>query len=78
MHGEDASVDHCMKGIDTAFKHQQPAIISNHRAAFVGAIDESNRSQGLKALNHLLTQILKTWPDAEFLSMPEFSKSIDQ
>jgi len=77
LHGVSGSVDHCMKRIDTAFKHRQPAIISNHRAAFVGGIDDNNRSQGLKALNHLLTKILKAWPDVEFLSMPEFSKSID-
>lgn len=78
LHGLSGSVDHCMKGIATAFKHRQPAIISNHRAAFVGGIDGSNRSQGLLALDQLLAQILQTWPDVEFMSVADFSKSFDQ
>ena len=77
-YGLSRSVDHCMKGIETAFRHRQPAIISNHRAAFAGRIDEGNRRKGLQALDHLLMRILKTYPDVEFISMPDFSKSIDQ
>lgn len=76
LHGTSASVDHCMKGIATAFKNRQPAIISNHRAAFVGRIDKNNRTQGLRALDQLLERIIKTWPDVEFMSLPDYSKSI--
>lgn len=68
MHPNDDGVSTCMKGIETAFKYRKPAIISNHRAAFVGGIDPANRDKGLKALDKLLKMILNRWPEAEFIS----------
>lgn len=61
-------VDVCLKGIETAFKFRQPAIISNHRAAFVGGLSIDNRDKGIKALDRLFAEIKKKWPDAEFMS----------
>lgn len=61
-------VDSCLAAIEMAFKNSQPAIISNHRAAFVGGIDEKNREKGLKALDELILKIFTKWPEAEFIS----------
>jgi hypothetical protein len=62
-------VSHCLSTIEQAFKFKQPALISNHRACFVGRIDQKNRDKGLKAFDLLLKTILEKWPDAEFISI---------
>jgi hypothetical protein len=61
-------VNHCLSTIEQAFNSKQPALISNHRACFVGRIDQKNRDKGLKAFDLLLKTILEKWPDAEFVS----------
>jgi len=66
-------LDSCLAQIEQAFKAKQPAIISNHRAAFTGRIDPKNRGKGLQALDELLGRILKTWPDVSFISAQEVS-----
>jgi len=71
MSDTDDGLATCLSGIETAFKYRKPAIISNHRAAFVGGIDPANRDKGLSALNKLLKAIITQWPDAEFISAAE-------
>jgi hypothetical protein len=65
----DNGVNSCIKDIQDAFDCNQPAIISNHRASFVGGIEEQNRARGLKALDALLIEILIRWPDVEFINI---------
>lgn len=67
-------IDTCLSQIDRAFRFRQPAIISNHRASFVGGIRESNRTIGLQKLDQLLVEILKRWPDVEFIGMDQLSQ----
>jgi len=62
------SVQVCMGMMERAFDFRQPAIISNHRAAFTGGIDPRNRQQGLAALDRLLQSIRAKWPDAVFVT----------
>ncbi|MEC5166432.1 hypothetical protein RCH18_002172 [Flavobacterium sp. PL11] len=71
MSANDNGVARCMYDIEQAFQSKQPALISNHRASFVGGIDANNRDTGLKSLDVLLKSILKKWPDAEFLAGSE-------
>lgn len=66
---ENNGVADCLRNIQQAFNCKQPAIISNHRASFVGGIVEENRTKGLKALDLLMSEILKKWPDVEFISV---------
>jgi alpha-amylase/alpha-mannosidase (GH57 family) len=61
-------VNRAMYDIEQAFKLKQPAIISNHRASFVGGITKTNRDNGLLSLDLLFKEILKKWPDAEFIT----------
>lgn len=67
----DDGVNSCLSGIETAFMHKKPAIISNHRAAFNGSIEPINRHKGLLALDKVLKSILKKWPDVEFINFSE-------
>lgn len=66
-----ASVEGCLNAVKLAFQNNKPAIISNHRAAFTGTIEPKNRENGLRDFDKLLSEILKQWPDVEFISAPE-------
>lgn len=61
-------VGRCLSQIGTSFRWKKPAIISSHRLNYIGFIDESNQTSGLKLLNELLTQICKRWPEVEFMT----------
>lgn len=61
-------VGNCLKEISNAFFWKKPAVITSHRLNFIGSIDENNRTKNLELLNFLFTQIIKTWPDVEFIS----------
>lgn len=61
-------VGSCLKDISRAFFWQTPAIISTHRVNFIGAIVEANRTRNLILFRELLTEILKRWPEVEFLT----------
>lgn len=76
MSENDNGVHRCLFDIEQAFKYKQPAIISNHRASFVGGISEKNRDNGIQALDILLKSIKIKWPDAEFISASDLEKLI--
>jgi hypothetical protein len=76
MSATNNGVARCMQDIEEAFKAKQPALISNHRASFVGRIDKTNREKGLKALDLLLKSILSKWPDAEFITVDGLTNKI--
>jgi hypothetical protein len=61
-------VDSCMADIAAAFRWRKPAIISTHRANYVGGLSTQNRTLGLTTLDRLLTAIRKNWPDCQFLT----------
>lgn len=69
-------VDFTMKQIETAFRWNKPAIISSHRVNFCGHIDPNNRDKGLAVLKELLSQIVKKWPDVEFMSADELAETL--
>ncbi len=61
-------VSSCLKDIKGAFSSFKPAIISCHRVNFIGNINSENRKKNLKDFSILLTEILKRWPDVEFMT----------
>jgi len=61
-------VGNCLNDIKIAFKWSKPAIISSHRVNYIGTLNPSNKDNGLRQLSKLLKEILKNWPDAEFLT----------
>lgn len=78
---EDRGIDwvaHTMKQIETAFRWQKPAIISSHRVNFCGHINPINREKGLESLRRLLHEIVKKWPDVEFMAADEMAQVLNR
>jgi len=69
-------VSSCLKQIANAFFWNNPAVISSHRVNYVGSLVERNRTENVKMLKVLLHQILKRWPDVQFLTTQEMGKHI--
>jgi hypothetical protein len=65
------SVNQALKDISVAFKYKKPAIISSHRVNFVSSKSEENSKKGLKDLEKLLLEIIKRWPDVEFIALKD-------
>jgi len=61
-------VSYTLKQVDYAFRLGKPANISSHRVNYAGHIDPENRKVGLGALRRLLKEIVKKWPQVEFMS----------
>ena len=73
---DNRTLDYCLPMVSAAFRCGKPAIISTHRVNYNGSMDPSNRQKGLKALQDLLQEMLKRWPDIEFMSSSELSALI--
>jgi hypothetical protein len=69
-------VDSCLFDISTAFRWHKPAIISSHRVNYIGALYRENRDNGLIQLEALLREIMKSWPDARFVTSAELGEFI--
>lgn len=70
------SVGNCLLMIDVAFKCRKPAIISSHRVNYVGSLDVNNRKQSLLRLAKLLNEIVKRYPDVEFVNADQLGDII--
>lgn len=66
----------CMKEIEIAFRWQKPATISSHRVNYIGYLHPENREKGLRMLSQLLDEIIKRWPDVEFMTSVELGDLI--
>ena len=58
----------CLHRISVAFHWKKPATISSHRLNYIGFIDPANRHRNLALFKELLTEIVKRWPDVEFMT----------
>lgn len=67
----------CLKEIEIAFNCHKPATISSHRVNYMGTINPENRAEGLKKLDNLLVQIIKKWPEVEFITSMELGDIIN-
>lgn len=70
-------VNSCMKEIEIAFRWHKPAIISTHRVNYIGYLHPENRENTLRQFNELLTQMLKRWPEIEFMTSSELGELIE-
>jgi hypothetical protein len=68
LSGNSDQVAECLRNISIAFRWHKPAVICTHRLNYIGSLQEKNRQKNLKLLSDLLRQILKSWPDAEFIT----------
>ncbi len=72
------SIGTCLQQIEAAFMWKKPAVISTHRINYSGYFDPANRDNNLTALKALLSEIMKKWPDAEFLTSPQLGAYIEK
>ena len=71
-------VKNCLQQVSSALNSNTPATISTHRVNFSGNISLKNRNENLEAFNELLSQIIKKWPEVEFVTSPQLLKKINQ
>ena len=57
-----------LKRAASSFFWRKPLIINSHRLNYIGYIDPKNRERNLLKLNRLIIELLKKWPDIEFMS----------
>lgn len=69
-------VSETLSGIQKAFDRQHPAIIGSHRLNYIGALNEKNRSRNLAMLERILAQVVKRWPEVEFVGSGDIIKDI--
>lgn len=69
-------VNECLGDIASAFRWHKPCVISSHRVNYIGSIDEKNADEGLRKLDELLKEIIKRWPDVEFMTSTELGEII--
>lgn len=66
----------CLNRIAIAFRHGKAANICAHRVNFIGSIDKSNTDRTLPEFRRLLTEIVKKWPDVEFVTSEQLGDII--
>ena len=69
-------IERGLKTIERAFRWHKPAIISSHRVNYAGFLNPKQRKHGLIMLDQFLSEIIKRWPDAEFMSSVELGDLI--
>ena len=70
-------VNTCLNDISRAFRFKKPAIIQSHRVNYIGSIDNANRTRNLFLLKKLLVEIIRKWPDVEFISSVQLGDVIN-
>jgi len=68
----------CMEEISSAFLMKKPATISSHRVNYMGGIQEWNRDNSIEKLDQLLKEIIRKWPNVEFLTSEELGDIISK
>lgn len=66
----------CMNRVEIAFKHGKAANICAHRLNFIGSIDSTNTDRTLPEFKRLLQEIVKRWPDVEFVASDQLGDII--
>lgn len=69
-------IERCLAETANAFKWHKPAVISTHRVNYIGALHRVNREKGLSELSLLLKEIMKNWPETEFITSHELGEII--
>ena len=67
-------VDSCLAEMKIAFRWGKPAVINSHRVNYIGSIFPENRDKTLKQFGRLLKEIVKRWPDVEFINSAQLCK----
>ena len=68
----------CLKRVEIAFKWGKAANICAHRVNFIGSIDSANTDRTLPEFKRLLQEIVRRWPDVEFISSDQLGEIIEK
>lgn len=71
-------VNDCLHRIELAFRWGKAAVICAHRLNFIGSMDIGNTDKNLPMFRQLLKEIVKRWPDVEFLSSDQLGEIIEK
>lgn len=71
-------IETCLNEIKTAFRWGKPAVISSHRINFTSRIDQEHRNRCLSKLETLLSEILRRFPEVEFINSEELALFMQQ
>lgn len=69
-------VDHCLAEIEIAFRWGKPAVINSHRVNYIGSLHIEIRDDTLRKLKRLLQEIVKRWPDVEFINSEQLCNAL--
>ncbi len=70
--------DHCLHGMEVAFRMKKPAVISSHRINYAGFIDVRNRDRTLAMWRQIFARAMKKWPDLEFTTSDRLGDQISR
>jgi len=68
--------ENCLKRMGVAFDMHKPVIIGSHRLNYIGHVDRQNRENNLRGLKALLEEMVRRWPDIEFMSSDQLGDLI--
>ena len=68
----------CLKDIGRSFADRKPAIITSHRFNYIREINPKNAEGNLAGLKELLAQVVKKYPDVEFVTSNELFRIIQK
>ena len=54
------------------------SILGSQRINYIGGLDENNRTRNLAMLQSILAQVVKRWPEIEFVSSQDLAKTINK
>jgi hypothetical protein len=70
-------VNSCLKEIEIAFRWGKPAVINSHRINFTSRLRTDLRDRTLDDLDSLVKNILKKWPNVEFVNSAQLADIMD-
>jgi hypothetical protein len=70
-------IDSSLKEIKNAFFWKKPAIICMHRINFASEMKINNRDDNLRHLKKMISELLKKFPNVEFMSSDQLIKLIE-
>lgn len=70
-------IDDCLNRISIAFRWGKAANICSHRLNYIGSIQHNNADKNLFSLKKLLQEIIKKWPDVEFVTSDKLGLIIE-
>ena len=71
-------IGYCLNRMSAAFRMKKPAIVASHRLNYIGSIHKENRDHNLILLKKLLNEIVRRWPEVEFMTSDELGGLISK